>query len=39
MNPRWEAPYRSPHGLTFANEELKASGLDPTKDVTLTPMP
>ena len=39
MNPWWVAPVRSPHGLTFVNEELKAHGLDPGKDVTLSPMP
>ena len=39
MNPWWVAPARSPHGLTFVNEELKAHGLDPGKDVTLAPMP
>jgi NitT/TauT family transport system substrate-binding protein len=39
MNPWWEAPFRSPHGLTFVNEELKVHGLDPAKDVTLTPIP
>lgn len=39
LNPWWVAPFRSPHGLTFVNEELKASGLDPARDVTLAPMP
>ena len=39
MNPWWVAPVRSPHGLTFVNEELKAHRLDPGKDVTLAPMP
>lgn len=39
LNPWWFAPFRSPHGLTFVNEELKAHGLDPAKDVTLTSTP
>lgn len=39
INPWWVAPFRTVHGLTFVNEELKAHGLDPTRDVTLTPMP
>ncbi|MBI2468158.1 MAG: ABC transporter substrate-binding protein [Candidatus Rokubacteria bacterium] len=39
VNPWWFAPFRSPNGLTFVNEELKAQGLDPRTDVTLTPMP
>lgn len=39
MNPWWVAPFRSVHGLTFVNEELKAHGVDPTKGVTLTTMP
>jgi NitT/TauT family transport system substrate-binding protein len=39
MNPWWVAPFRAVHGLTFVNQELKTHGLDPTKDVTLTPMP
>jgi NitT/TauT family transport system substrate-binding protein len=38
MNPWWVSPFRSVHGLTFVNQELKAAGVDPTKDVTLTPM-
>lgn len=38
-NPWWFSPFRSPNGLTFVNEELKANGLDPSKDVTLAPMP
>ena len=39
MNPWCVAPFRAVHGLTFVNEELKAYGLDPAKDVALTPMP
>ena len=39
MNPWWVAPFRAVNGLTFVNQELKAYGLDPTKDVILTPMP
>jgi ABC-type nitrate/sulfonate/bicarbonate transport system substrate-binding protein len=39
MNPWWVAPFRTVHGLTFVNEELKTYGLEPTKDVTLAPMP
>lgn len=39
VNPWWFAPFRSPNGLTFVNQELKAHGLDPAKDVTLAPMP
>jgi len=39
INPWWVAPFRVVHGLTFVNEELKTYGLDPTRDVTLTPMP
>ena len=39
MNPWWVAPFRAVNGLTFVNQELKAYGLDPTKDVTLIPMP
>ncbi len=38
MNPWWVSPFRSVHGLTFVNEELKAQGVNP-KDVTLTTMP
>ncbi len=39
MNPWWITPFRIVHGLTFVNTELKGSGLDPSKDVTLKPMP
>jgi len=39
VNPWWFAPFRSPDGLSFVNEELKAHGLTPGKDVTLKPMP
>jgi ABC-type nitrate/sulfonate/bicarbonate transport system substrate-binding protein len=39
MNPWWVAPFRSVNGLTFVNAELKAHGLDPATDVSLTPMP
>ena len=39
VNPWWFAPVRSPNGLTFVNEELKAHGLDATRDVTLTAIP
>jgi sulfonate transport system substrate-binding protein len=39
MNPWWVAPFRVVQGLTFVNTELKTSGVDPTKDVTLRPMP
>jgi len=39
MNPWWVAPFRAVQGLTFVNQELKGHGLDPAKDVTLTPMP
>jgi NitT/TauT family transport system substrate-binding protein len=39
MNPWWVAPFRAVHGLTFVNSELKTSGVDAAKDVTLTPMP
>ena len=39
VNPWWFAPFRVVDGLTFVNEELKTYGLDPAKDVTLTPMP
>src|SRR5262245_33860726 len=38
MNPWWVSPFRSVHGLTFVNEELKAHGVNP-KDVTLTTLP
>jgi ABC-type nitrate/sulfonate/bicarbonate transport system substrate-binding protein len=39
INPWWVAPFRVVHGLTFVKQELQAHGLDPTKDVTLMPMP
>ena len=39
VNPWWFSPFRSPNGLTFVNEELKAHGVNPAKDVTLAPMP
>jgi NitT/TauT family transport system substrate-binding protein len=39
VNPWWFAPFRSPNGLTFVNQELRTHGLDPTKDVTLEPIP
>jgi NitT/TauT family transport system substrate-binding protein len=39
VNPWWFAPFRSSTGLTFVNQELKAQGLDPAKDVTLAPIP
>jgi NitT/TauT family transport system substrate-binding protein len=38
MNPWWVAPFRAVHGLTFVNQELKASGVDPAS-VTLATMP
>jgi NitT/TauT family transport system substrate-binding protein len=39
LNPWWFAPFRSSNGLTFVNQELKAAGLDPVRDVTLAPIP
>jgi NitT/TauT family transport system substrate-binding protein len=39
INPWWVTPFRSVHGLTFVNEELKVHGVDPTKDVALVPTP
>ena len=39
INPWWVAPFRGVQGLTFVNQELKANGVDPAKDVTLKPMP
>jgi len=39
INPWWVEPFRIQQGLTFVNSELKASGLDARKDVTLKPMP
>lgn len=38
MNPWWIAPFRGVNGLTFVNDELKSTGVDP-KDVALKPMP
>lgn len=39
VNPWWFTPFRASDGLQFLNEELKAKGLDPKKDVTLAPIP
>lgn len=39
IDPWSAAPWQSPHGRMFVNEALKAYGLDPAKEVTLTPMP
>ena len=33
------APFQSPSGRWFVDQELKAYGLDPAKDVTLAPIP
>ena len=37
--PTWVAPVRSPDGPVFLNEELKAVGLNPAKDVTRVLIP
>ncbi|HEU4369942.1 MAG TPA: ABC transporter substrate-binding protein [Methylomirabilota bacterium] len=39
INPWWIEPFRIQRGLTFVNSELKTSGVDAQKDVTLRPMP
>jgi len=39
INPWWVEPFRIQRGLTFVNSELKSSGVDAQKDVTLRPMP
>jgi NitT/TauT family transport system substrate-binding protein len=37
--PHWVAPFFSTPGSRLVNQELKAAGLDPAKDVTLTTIP
>ena len=37
--PAWVAPYRPAGGPSFVRDELKASGLDPEKDVTVVRIP
>jgi sulfonate transport system substrate-binding protein len=39
ISPAWTEPYRPATGPTFVWQELKAAGLDPTKDVTLVRIP
>src|SRR5437660_669522 len=37
--PGWVTPFVSTNGLWFIHQELRAAGLDPAKDVTLTTIP
>src|SRR5712691_12713712 len=37
--PNWAAPFFSTQGPWFVHQELKAAGLDPAKEVTMTPIP
>src|SRR5712691_12756687 len=39
LPPEWGTSFRIPGGPSYLREELQAAGLDPNKDVTLTPMP
>jgi len=39
MPPSWATPFLSTQGPWFVHQELKAAGLEPSKDVTMTPIP
>src|SRR6266851_5050111 len=39
ISPFWVAPFFATQGMWTINQELKAAGLDPSKDVTMTPIP